>query len=260
MLPFREVLELRRLVGGIAVESRTTIRQSGKGRVADNLLFGIWGVQRKIPVSKLEAFQHPDVGSSTGFPECKMLAVWCRDRPADRHLCIFEHRPGPPLQVDVQQRPCSGVGIRRRPQAAAVRGKIDTADSCPGMRSNHMLGTVRQRKERDARVLRRHQTTFPLAVARILPSGDRLQLYAYAGVSSILACGSSSHLPVLGSKRKNKSSLVPRTSKRHNVEGKRAHCTFPSPSCSKTVCDGPPESGTRITRPRTEASPSLGQI
>src|SRR5579864_4731454 len=108
--------------------SQIAVSAQGTSNVPTAVLSGFGACSAGSRYPKLEALQHPDVGSSTSFPECKMLAVWCRDRPTDRHLCIFEHRPGPPLQLDVQQCPCSGVGIRPRPQAAAVCGKIDAAD------------------------------------------------------------------------------------------------------------------------------------
>ena len=65
---------------------------------------------------ELEAFQHPHIRSSAGFPECEMLAIRSRNRPADRHLCILEYSLGPSPQVNVQQRPFSSVGIGGRPQ------------------------------------------------------------------------------------------------------------------------------------------------
>lgn len=98
---------------------------------------------------ELEAFQRPHVRSSAGFPECEMLAIRSRNRPADRHLCILEYCLGPSLQVTVQQSPFSCVGIGARPNAAAVRCEVNVVDSGPGLRRHCALRTIFERGEGD---------------------------------------------------------------------------------------------------------------
>ena len=82
-----------------------------------------------------------------------MLAVWCRYRPADHHLCIFQHAFRPPVKVDVQKRPFASVGISRRPQTASIGSEVDAADSGPRLGSHRPLGTVFSRLEVDGWVL-----------------------------------------------------------------------------------------------------------
>src|SRR5580692_8596889 len=92
--------------------------------------------------------------------------------------------------------------------------------------------------------------------ARVVPSGESVQLYEYHSGSSILV--NSFSFPATGSKVMKTRPFEENLLKMQTVEGARAHCTLVMPSSASTNCGVPPERGTCINCVRRSASVDEG--
>src|ERR1700722_2910883 len=76
-----------------------------------------------------EAFEHPGVGTTAGFPEGDVAAVGGRNGPTDVSIRILKELADVTAKIDVEQSLRAGKGRRWGPQTLAVGCPIETRNA-----------------------------------------------------------------------------------------------------------------------------------
>lgn len=89
-----------------------------------------------------EILQHPDVGTSSGFPDGKVLPVGRRDGPAQLHSVYAEQGANVARGVDVQQTPWPVGRESKRPDALAIGCPVDGPNAQPVARAREGWSSI----------------------------------------------------------------------------------------------------------------------